>query len=90
MPRAHGVASTSTAPSQLSTRLERRGAAGSPARCLREVDKVHRHGTEVTVMGPGPDDLEAMGGNLMEAGRRGRCSRRRCAPPRRPYPTPRR
>ena len=27
-------------------------------------------GTEVTVLGPGADDLEAIGGNLMEVGRR--------------------
>ena len=58
-------------PSQLSTRLERQWRARVTARALREVDKVHRHGTEVTVLGPGADDLEAMGGNLMEVGRRG-------------------
>ena len=57
-------------PSQLSTRLERQWRARVTARALREVDKVHRHGTEVTVLGPGADDLEAMGGNLMEVGRR--------------------
>jgi NTE family protein len=58
-------------PSQLSTRLERQWRARVTARALREVDKVHRHGTEVTVLGPGADDLEAMGANLMEVGRRG-------------------
>ena len=57
-------------PSQLSTRLERQWRARVTVRALREVDKVHRHGTEVTVLGPGADDLEAMGGNLMEVGRR--------------------
>ena len=57
-------------PSQLSTRLERQWRARVTARALREVDKVHRHGTEVTVLGPGADDLAAMGGNLMEVGRR--------------------
>ena len=57
-------------PSQLSTRLERQWRARVTARALREVDKVHRHGTDVTVLGPGADDLEAMGGNLMEVGRR--------------------
>ena len=57
-------------PSQLSTRLERQWRARVTARALREVDKVHRHGTEVTVLGPGADDLEAMGANLMEVGRR--------------------
>ena len=57
-------------PSQLSTRLERQWRARVTVRALREVDKVHRHGTEVTVLGPGADDLEAMGANLMEVGRR--------------------
>lgn len=57
-------------PSQLSTRLERQWRARVTARALREVDKVHRYGTEVTVLGPGADDLAAMGGNLMEVGRR--------------------
>ena len=37
---------------------------------VREVDTVHRHGTEVTVLGPGPADLEAIGGNLMDISRR--------------------
>jgi hypothetical protein len=31
---------------------------------------VHRHGTEVTILGPGPEDLEAMGANLMDVSRR--------------------
>jgi NTE family protein len=57
-------------PSQLATRLERQWRARVTARALREVAKVHRHGTEVTVLGPGADDLEAMGANLMEVGRR--------------------
>jgi len=39
-------------------------------RCLREVEKLHRLGTEVTVLGPGPEDLAAMGSNLMAAPRR--------------------
>jgi NTE family protein len=37
---------------------------------MREVDKLHRQGTEVTVLGPGPEDLAAMGSNLMAAQRR--------------------
>jgi NTE family protein len=57
-------------PSQLTTRLERQWRTRVTARALREVAKVYRLGTEVTVLGPGADDLEAMGGNLMEVGRR--------------------
>jgi NTE family protein len=57
-------------PSHLATRLERQWRTRVTARALREVAKVHRHGTDVTVLGPGPDDLEAMGANLMEVARR--------------------
>ena len=39
-------------------------------RCLHEVALLHRGGTDVTVSGPGPTDLEAIGGNLMDVGRR--------------------
>ena len=70
-------------PSQLATRLERQWRVRVTARALREVAKVHRHGAEVTVLGPGADDLEAMGANLMEVGRRRTCWRPRCAPRRR-------
>jgi NTE family protein len=57
-------------PSHLATRLERQWRTRVTARAVREVAKVHRHGTDVTVLGPGPDDLEAMGANLMEVARR--------------------
>jgi NTE family protein len=33
---------------------------------------VHSEGTEVTIIGPGREDLEAIGGNLMDVGRRPR------------------
>jgi len=39
-------------------------------RVVREVTTVHRLGTEVTVLGPGREDLEAIGGNLMDLSRR--------------------
>jgi hypothetical protein len=39
-------------------------------RCLREVQKLHGLGTEVTVLGPGPEDLALMGSNLMAVQRR--------------------
>ena len=45
-------------------------ARAGDRRALREVAKVHGGGTEVTVLGPGADDLEAMGANLMDVGRR--------------------
>ena len=57
-------------PAQLTTRLERRWRARVTRRCLHEVAMVHRDGAEVTVVGPGPRDLESIGGNLMDVGRR--------------------
>jgi NTE family protein len=41
-------------------------------RLAHEAAKVRRFGTEVLLIEPTPDDLEAMGRNLMSAGRRGR------------------
>ncbi len=58
------------APDQLLTRLERQWRVRVTRRCLREVAKVHAGGSDVTVVGPGPDDLAAIGGNLMDVGRR--------------------
>jgi predicted acylesterase/phospholipase RssA len=57
-------------PASLLARAERRWRAQVSRRCLREVAKVHATGTEVTVLGPGPEDLAAMGSNLMAADRR--------------------
>jgi NTE family protein len=57
-------------PASLLARAERRWRGQVTRRCLREVAKVHRGGTEVTVLGPGPEDLAAMGSNLMSADRR--------------------
>lgn len=57
-------------PRSLSTRLERRWRNRVTLRCLREVAKVHADGAEVTVIGPGREDLETMGANLMDAARR--------------------
>jgi NTE family protein len=58
------------APEALVTRLERQWRTRVTRRCLREVARVHAGGTEVTVVGPGPEDLVAIGGNLMDVGRR--------------------
>jgi NTE family protein len=57
-------------PTQLTTKLERRWRARVTRRCLHEVAVLHRSGVDVTVIGPGPQDLEAIGGNLMDVGRR--------------------
>ena len=57
-------------PTQWATRLERQWRNRVTRRVVREVATVHRHGTEVTVLGPGPADLEAFGGNLMDVSRR--------------------
>ena len=58
------------APTQWATRLERQWRARVTRKVIREVATVHRHGTEVTVLGPGPADLEAFGANLMDVSRR--------------------
>jgi NTE family protein len=58
------------APTQWATRLERQWRSRVTRRVLREASTVHRQGTEVTILGPGREDLEAMGGNLMDLTRR--------------------
>jgi NTE family protein len=58
------------APTQWATRLERQWRSRVTHRVLREATTVHRQGTEVTILGPGREDLEAMGGNLMDLSRR--------------------
>jgi hypothetical protein len=60
----------SDAPTQWSTRLERQWRSRVTQRVLRESTTVHRLGTEVTILGPGRQDLEALGGNLMDLSRR--------------------
>ena len=60
------------APKELVTRLERQWRARVTAKALRELAVVHAEGTEVTIIGPGREDLEAIGGNLMDVGRRPR------------------
>lgn len=57
-------------PTHWRARAERRWRLRVTRRCLREVAKVHRTGTDVTVLGPGPEDLEAIGANLMAVRRR--------------------
>jgi NTE family protein len=58
------------APTQWASRLERQWRNRQTLRVVREVSTVHRQGTDVTVLGPGRADLQAIGGNLMDLSRR--------------------
>ena len=57
-------------PDTLLSRLERRWRSSVTRRCLSEVDELESLGAQVTVLGPGPDDLVAMGANVMDGRRR--------------------
>lgn len=57
-------------PDNVIAKLERRWRVQVTKRCLREVEKVRAQGADVVVIGPGPEDLEAIGANLMEVSRR--------------------
>lgn len=57
-------------PEHVIAKLERRWRVQVTKRCLREVEKVRAHGADVVVLGPGPEDLEAIGANLMDVSRR--------------------
>lgn len=57
-------------PGALLTRLERRWRQEVAKECRREADVVAATGTCVHVIGPGPEDLAAMGANMMDASRR--------------------
>ncbi|HTR68724.1 MAG TPA: patatin-like phospholipase family protein [Mycobacteriales bacterium] len=57
-------------PSSVVARLERRFRRQMTKRALREAGRVRRGGTRVTVLGPGREDLEAIGANLMDHRRR--------------------
>lgn len=64
------VSFNSDDPDSLLTRLERQWRRRVTRRCLEEVDLVESQGAQVHVLGPGEEDLEAMGGNIMETSRR--------------------
>lgn len=51
-------------------RAERRLRRTVTRRVLAEASRVRAGGTEVILLGPGPDDLQAMGANLMDPRRR--------------------
>ncbi len=57
-------------PEHVIAKLERRWRVQVTKRCLREVEKVRANGADVVVLGPGPEDLEAIGANLMDISRR--------------------
>lgn len=57
-------------PRSVLTKLERRWRGRVTKRCLREVERLRAGGADVTVIGPGPEDLEAIGANLMDVPRR--------------------
>ncbi len=57
-------------PTQWRTRVERQWRNRVTLRVLRELARVHADGAEVTVLGPGEEDLGAFGSNLMDVSRR--------------------
>lgn len=59
-------------PSSLQARLERRWRGQVTKVCRDEMAVVRATGTRVFALGPGPEDLEAIGSNLMDASRRRR------------------
>ena len=60
------------APRAVAARLERGVRRVVTRRVLGEVRKVEAGGTRVTLLGPGPQDLQAIGANLMDPRRRER------------------
>lgn len=57
-------------PPSLLGKLERRWRSRITKRCRHEVAKLEAEGTEVTVLGPTPDDLRVFGANVMDVSRR--------------------
>jgi NTE family protein len=64
------VSFTTDHPTGLGARLERRWRGEVTRSCLDEAETVRAQGTRVFILGPGPEDLTAMGANLMDASRR--------------------
>jgi NTE family protein len=58
-------------PADWRARVERRWRARVTRRAMAEAAKVNRGGAAVTVLGPGPEDLQLIGYNLMAPDRRG-------------------
>ena len=59
-------------PTSVAGRIERRFRRLATKRLVGEVKKVAATGTKVTMLGPGAQDLEAIGANLMDPRRRDR------------------
>lgn len=57
-------------PDHILARLERTWRTQITKRCLNEVEKVRAKGADVTVLGPGAEDLESIGANLMNFAKR--------------------
>ena len=57
-------------PSGIQAKLERRWRSQVTKVCRDEMALVRASGTDVIAIGPGPEDLEAIGANLMDAKRR--------------------
>lgn len=57
-------------PRALPSRMERAWRVRVTRRCLREAAKLRAEGTRVTILGPGPEDLAEIGGNVMDTARR--------------------
>jgi NTE family protein len=57
-------------PRSLVSRLERHWRARVTRRCVHEANKLRAEGTEVVILGPGPEDLAEIGGNVMHVARR--------------------
>jgi NTE family protein len=51
-------------------RMERRWRGAVTRRCLHEAAKLQAEGTKVTILGCGPEDVEAIGTNVMDVSRR--------------------
>lgn len=59
-------------PASLAARVERQVRRQVTRRMLREAARVEADGARLTLLAPGPADLEAIGANLMDPVRRGR------------------
>ncbi len=57
-------------PGSIPIRLERRWRSLTTKRCLEEIERVRISGSAVTLLGPGPGDLEHMGANSMDLAKR--------------------
>jgi NTE family protein len=57
-------------PSSALARIERKLRRATTRRLLREAEKLRSVGTSVTMLGPGPEDLEVIGANMMDPRRR--------------------